>query len=114
MRPEARQSARGGGADKPTKQLGVMSGSSHRDDARAIPLTRVCPECQEEMELITADDVGEVLVYECPECGSQEETRIESDAEDDDAAPPLGPEAWVDDDVEPDADANQEDAEESE
>lgn len=45
----------------------------------AIPLTRTCPECQEEMELITTDDVGEILVYECPECGYQEETRVERD-----------------------------------
>jgi DNA-directed RNA polymerase subunit M/transcription elongation factor TFIIS len=45
----------------------------------AIPLTKPCPECQEEMELITADDVGEVVVYECPECGYQEETRVERD-----------------------------------
>jgi predicted nucleic acid-binding Zn-ribbon protein len=91
-----------------------MSDRFSRDDARAIPLTRVCPECQEEMELITADDVGEVLVYECPECGSQEETRIESDTDDEDTRPPLSPDAWADDDAEPDADADQEDAEESE
>lgn len=92
-----------------------MSDRFHRDDARAaIPLTRVCPECQEEMELITTDDVGEVLVYECPECGSQEETRIENETEDDDASLALGPDAWVDDDPEPDADADQEEAEESE
>ena len=44
-----------------------------------IPLTKVCPECQEEMELITSDEVGEILVYECPECGYQEETRVESE-----------------------------------
>lgn len=31
------------------------------------------------MELITSDDVGEILVYECPECGYQEETRVESE-----------------------------------
>lgn len=42
-----------------------------------VPLTRTCPECQEDMELITADDVGEILVYECPECGYQEEIRVE-------------------------------------
>ncbi len=47
----------------------------------AIPLTKLCPECQEEMELITADDVGEIVVYECPECGYQEETRIENEDE---------------------------------
>ena len=44
-----------------------------------IPLTKACPECQEEMELITSDDVGEILVYECPECGYQEETRVEKE-----------------------------------
>lgn len=92
-----------------------MSDRSYRDDAgAAIPLTRVCPECQEEMELITADDVGEVLVYECPECGSQEETRIENDAEDDDAGSLLRPDAGPDEDAELDADADQEDAEDSE
>jgi DNA-directed RNA polymerase subunit M/transcription elongation factor TFIIS len=47
--------------------------------AMGIPLTKTCPECQEEMELITSDDVGEILVYECPECGYQEETRVESE-----------------------------------
>jgi DNA-directed RNA polymerase subunit M/transcription elongation factor TFIIS len=92
-----------------------MSDRFSGDDARAaIPLTRVCPECQEEMELITADDVGEVLVYECPECGSQEEMRIESEAEEQDAAPAPGADAWLDDDAEPDAEADQEEAEDSE
>ena len=92
-----------------------MSDRFHRDDARAaIPLTRVCPECQEEMELITADDVGEVLVYECPECGSQEETRIESETEDDDASTLLGPDVWVDEDAETDAEPDQEEADDSE
>ena len=43
-----------------------------------IPLTRSCPECQGEMELLTSDDVGEVLVYECPDCGNQIESRVES------------------------------------
>ncbi len=91
-----------------------MSDRFHRDDARAaIPLTRVCPECQEEMELITADDVGEVLVYECPECGSQEETRIENDADDETTTLP-GPDVWLDDDVETDAEADQDEAEDSE
>ena len=44
-----------------------------------IPLTKACPECQDEMELITSDEVGEILVYECPECGYQEETRVENE-----------------------------------
>ena len=43
----------------------------------SIPLTKSCPECQGEMELITADDVGEILIYECPDCGHQQETRVE-------------------------------------
>lgn len=92
-----------------------MSDRFHRDDAQAaIPLTRVCPECQEEMELITTDDVGEVLVYECPECGSQEETRIENDTEDDDdAGILLGPDVWVDEDADSDAEADQEEADDS-
>lgn len=92
-----------------------MSDRVHRDDAQAaIPLTRVCPECQEEMELITADDVGEVLVYECPECGSQEETRIENESEDEDTATLLGPDVWVDEDAEADLEADQEEADDSE
>jgi uncharacterized Zn finger protein len=94
---------------------GVMSDRFHRDDVRAaIPLTRVCPECQEEMELITADDVGEVLVYECPECGSQEETRVESEDEDGDAATLLGPDIWIDDDAETDVEADQDEVDDSE
>jgi Zn ribbon nucleic-acid-binding protein len=44
-----------------------------------IPLTKTCPECEQEMELITSDVVGEVLVYECAECGYQEEIRVERD-----------------------------------
>lgn len=55
----------------------------------AIPLTKTCPECQEEMELITADDVGEILVYECPECGYQEETRVEANEEPEDRPLPA-------------------------
>jgi|GEM_PF-1047426 len=94
---------------------GVMSDRFHRDDVRAaIPLTRVCPECQEEMELITADDVGEVLVYECPECGSQEETRIESEDEDGDASTLLGPDVWLDEDEETQVQADQDEADDSE
>jgi rubredoxin len=91
-----------------------MSDRFHRDDARAaIPLTRVCPECQEEMELITADDVGEVLVYECPECGSQEETRVENDTDDEDAPTLPGPDIWLDDETETDVEAEQDEAEDS-
>lgn len=52
-----------------------------------IPLTKTCPECQQEMELITSDDVGEVVVYECAECGYQQETRVEKWDDDEDAVP---------------------------
>ena len=87
-----------------------MSDRFHRDDVgAAIPQTRVCPECQEEMELITADDVGEVLLYECPVCGSQEETRIENDSEDDEAGVLPGPDVWADDE-DAETEADQEDA----
>ncbi len=61
---------------------------------RSVPLTRTCPECHEDMELITADDVGEILVYECPECGYQEEIRVEPDEaslSDDDDVESLDP-----------------------
>jgi Zn ribbon nucleic-acid-binding protein len=68
----------------------------------AIPLTKACPECEEEMELITADDVGEVLVYECPECGYQEETRVEQDDEALDGQPAPFPADLPDDDGEAD------------
>jgi len=67
----------------------------------SIPLTKPCPECQEEMELITADTVGEILVYECPECGYQEETRVETEEESDDLPFP-GPADLPEDDEEPD------------
>ena len=55
----------------------------------ASPFTKICPECQEEMDLITADDVGEILVYECPECGYQEETRVASEDDDLDESQPV-------------------------
>jgi DNA-directed RNA polymerase subunit RPC12/RpoP len=45
----------------------------------AIPLTRTCLECEAEMELITVDDGGEVVIYECPECGHQVELRLEDE-----------------------------------
>ncbi len=91
-----------------------MGDRLRRDDTREIPLTRVCPECQEEMELITADDVGEVFVYECPECGSQEEIRIENETEDEDAPSLPGPDVWIDEDGEPDAEGDQEELDDSE
>ncbi|HEV2357872.1 MAG TPA: hypothetical protein VGZ23_09725 [bacterium] len=94
-----------------------MSERFHRDDARAaIPLTRVCPECQEDMELITADDVGEVLVYECPECGSQQELRIENEGDDPPEADTLlpGPDVWPEDDEDAEVELDQEEPDESE
>jgi len=66
------------------------------------------------MELITADDVGEVLVYECPECGSQEETRVESEDEDGGGSTLLGPDVWLDEDAETDVEADQDEVDDSE
>ncbi len=64
--------------------MGVAFVRTHEMTSMSIPLTKSCSECQGEMELITADDVGEILIYECPECGHQEETRVEKvDTEDD-------------------------------
>jgi hypothetical protein len=42
------------------------------------------------MELLTADDDGEIVVYECPDCGSQIETPVHDDESEDDqdSAPP--------------------------
>ncbi len=57
----------------------------------SIPLTQPCPQCEADMELLTADDDGEIVVYECPDCGFQVENRVEDDEPDDDqesAAPP--------------------------
>ena len=45
----------------------------------AIPLTRACPQCEGEMELLTADDDGEVLLYECADCGYQVEMPAEGE-----------------------------------
>ncbi len=39
----------------------------------AVPLTRPCPVCGAEMELVIADEAGSVYVYECAECGFQTE-----------------------------------------
>ncbi|HYM90881.1 MAG TPA: hypothetical protein VEW91_04525 [bacterium] len=46
-----------------------------------IPLTKACPQCEGEMELLTADDTGEVVVYECPDCGYQVENRVDDSEE---------------------------------
>ncbi len=62
----------------------------------SIPMTRSCPQCEAEMELLTADDDGEIVVYECPDCGSQIETRVhEDEAEEDQESrtPPVADEA---------------------
>ncbi len=80
-----------------------------------IPFTKPCPECQEEMELITADDVGEVVVYECPECGYQEESRIErEDADDLEGAQPVDALEFLDDDLTGDESDELPDADEAE
>lgn len=50
----------------------------------SIPMTRSCPQCEAEMELLTADDDGEIVVYECPDCGSQIEARVHDDEPEDD------------------------------
>ncbi len=41
------------------------------------------------MEVVTADVRGEIVVYECPECGYQEETLIEREDDDADEPEPL-------------------------
>lgn len=46
-----------------------------------IPVTKACPHCEGEMELLTADDTGEIAVYECPDCGSQVEHRVDQSDE---------------------------------
>lgn len=61
-----------------------------------IPTTRACPHCEADMELLTADDDGEVVVYECPDCGSQVEAPVrddESDVDQDSDVPPDPDEA---------------------
>jgi uncharacterized Zn finger protein len=65
----------------------------------SIPLTLPCPQCETEMELVTADESGETVVYECPDCGYQVESPVDDDevengqdTEDDLAPEPLDPE----------------------
>jgi Zn ribbon nucleic-acid-binding protein len=48
----------------------------------SIPLTQICPQCDSDMELLTADDDGEIVLYECPDCGFQSEHRIDADERD--------------------------------
>jgi hypothetical protein len=43
------------------------------------------------MELLTADDDGEIVVYECPDCGSQIETPVHEDYAEEDPDPPTPP-----------------------
>jgi Zn ribbon nucleic-acid-binding protein len=57
-----------------------------------IPLTQPCPQCEGELELVTTDDAGEVVVYECPDCGYQLESPVETD-EDEPADRPDADEA---------------------
>jgi len=65
----------------------------------SIPFTKPCPECEEDMELVTADEVGEIVVYECPECGYQEETLIEREDDDLEEPQPLDVSLLLDDDA---------------
>ena len=53
----------------------------------SIPLTQPCPQCEGEMELVTTDDAGEVVVYECPDCGYQVETPVEADEDESQGRP---------------------------
>ncbi|HTD47446.1 MAG TPA: hypothetical protein VK881_09285 [bacterium] len=49
------------------------------------------------MELLTADEGGEVVIYECPECGYQIEAPVESeDEEPEDRQEPEGDEKGED------------------
>jgi transcription elongation factor Elf1 len=59
-----------------------------------IPTTRACPQCEADMELLTTDDDGEIVVYECPDCGSQVEAPVHDEE----------PEVDQDSDTPPDAD----------
>jgi hypothetical protein len=57
------------------------------------------------MELLTADDDGEIVVYECPDCGSQIEAAVHPDepegADQEPGAPPDADEIRFED-LEPD------------
>ena len=80
------------------RALGVteVPGGDDRDRDKtwpmSIPLTQTCPQCEADMELLTTDDEGEIVVYECPDCGFQVEDRVADDESDNDhepGAPPL-------------------------
>ena len=57
----------------------------------SIPLTQTCPQCEADMELLTTDDDGEIVVYECADCGYQVENRIADDEQEDDQEPDAPP-----------------------
>ena len=73
----------------------------------AIPLTRSCSECEGEMELLTVDDGGETVIYECPECGHQIEIQVDTEEDDqaDDGQNAEEGEAAVEELLRPDEDA---------
>jgi len=58
------------------------------------------------MELLTADEGGEVVIYECPECGYQIEAPVESeDEEPEDRQEPEGEDEIPAELLEPEEDA---------
>ena len=68
-------------------------------------MTVSCPQCEADMELLTTDDDGEIVVYECPDCGSQLEAPIQDGDLGDDHELPASPD--VDDtEVESEDDAS--------
>ncbi|MDR5709771.1 MAG: hypothetical protein QN172_09710 [Armatimonadota bacterium] len=68
----------------------------------ALPLTRPCPVCGAEMELVISDEVGSTYVYECTECGFQTQEAAEE-----------VPEEWAPEDLEELEEALEEDEEET-
>jgi Zn ribbon nucleic-acid-binding protein len=48
----------------------------------SLPLTMPCPQCGADMELLMEDVSGQVVVYECTDCGFQAEERVEDILED--------------------------------
>lgn len=46
-----------------------------------LPLTRPCPECGADMELLVSDDAGAVVLYECTECGFQTQEVVDEEFE---------------------------------
>jgi DNA-directed RNA polymerase subunit M/transcription elongation factor TFIIS len=80
----------------------------HRSETliMSIPLTQSCPECDGEMELVTTDDEGEIVVYECPDCGFQSEQRVEAEDREQDRDAPSDNEA---DDTQPEDESSEDD-----